>query len=45
MTLVWKIRAENGGIFESHHDGSQQHIELARIRGFDFRLAMEVKYD
>jgi hypothetical protein len=45
MTWVRKIRAEKGGIFKSHHDGSQKHIELGRIRGFDFRFAKEVKFD
>jgi hypothetical protein len=45
MILVWKIRAEIGGIFLSHLDGSQKHINLGRIRGFDFRLAIEVKVD
>jgi hypothetical protein len=45
MTLVCKINAENEGIFVSHLDGSQKHIELGRIRGFDFRLAIEVKFD
>jgi hypothetical protein len=44
-TLVWKIRAEIMGILQSHLDGSQKHIELGRIRGFDFRLAIEVKFD
>jgi hypothetical protein len=45
MTLVCKISAENGDIFPSHLDGSQKHIELGRIRGFDFPLAIEVKFD
>jgi hypothetical protein len=45
MTLVCKIRAENGGIFPSHLDGTQKHIELGRIRGFDFRLAIDGKFD
>jgi hypothetical protein len=45
MNLVCKIRAENGGIFPSHLDGSQKHINLGRIRGFDFRLAIAVKFD
>jgi hypothetical protein len=45
MNLVSKFRAENGGIFESHLDGSQKHINLGRIRGFDFRLAIEVNVD
>jgi hypothetical protein len=45
MTLVCKIRAENGGISPSHLDGSQKLTELGRIRGFDFRLAIEVKFD
>jgi hypothetical protein len=45
MTLICKIMAENGGIFPSHLDSSQKHFELGRIRGFDFRFAMEVKYD
>jgi hypothetical protein len=33
------------GIFPSHLDGFQKHIELGRIRGFDVRLAIEVKFD
>jgi hypothetical protein len=33
------------GIFPLHLDGSQKHIELGRIKGFDFRLAIEVKFD
>jgi hypothetical protein len=41
MILVCKIRAENGGNFPSHLDGSQKHIELGRIRGFDPSLATE----
>jgi hypothetical protein len=45
MNLVCNIIAENGGIFPSHLDGSQKHIELGRIRGLDFRLAIEVKFD
>jgi hypothetical protein len=45
MTLVCKIMAENTSISPSHLDGSQKHIELGRIRGFDFRLAIEVKFD
>jgi hypothetical protein len=45
MTLVCKIRAEKECIFESHLDGSQKHINLGRIRGFDFHLAIEVKID
>jgi hypothetical protein len=45
MTLVCKIKAENGGISPSHLDVSQKHIELGRIRGIDFRLALEVKFD
>jgi hypothetical protein len=45
MDLVCKIRVENEGIFPSHLDSSQKHIELGRIRGFDFRLAKEVKFD
>jgi hypothetical protein len=45
MNLVCKNMAENGDIFPSYHDGSQKHIELGRIRGFDFRLAIEVKFD
>jgi hypothetical protein len=40
MTLVCKIMAENWGIFPSHLDGSQKHIELGRIRGFDIRFAI-----
>jgi hypothetical protein len=45
MTLVGKIRAEKGGISPSHHDGSQKHIELGRIRGFDFHFPIEMKID
>jgi hypothetical protein len=45
MDLVCKIRAENDGILPSHHDSSQKQLELGRIRGFDFRLAVEVKLD
>jgi hypothetical protein len=45
MDLVCKIRAENVSIFPSHHDGSQKDIELGRIRGVDFGLAIEVKFD
>jgi hypothetical protein len=45
MNLVCKIKAENGGIFQSHLDGTQKHNEFGRIRGFDFRLAIEVKFD
>jgi hypothetical protein len=45
MDLVCKIRAENEGILPSHHDGSQKQFELGRIRGFDFRLGIEVKFD
>jgi hypothetical protein len=45
MTLVYKIRTENWGIFQSHHDGSQKHIELGRIKGFDFHFTIEVKFD
>jgi hypothetical protein len=45
MTLVCKTRAENGGVFQSHFDRSEKHIELGLIRGFDFRLAIEVKFD
>jgi hypothetical protein len=45
MTLVCKITAENGGIFPSRLDGTQKHIELSRIKGFDFRLPIEVKFD
>jgi hypothetical protein len=45
MDLIYKIRAEDGGIFPSHHDGSQKHIELGRNRGYDFSLAVEVKFD
>jgi hypothetical protein len=40
-----QIGAENGGIFQSHLDGSQKHINLGRIRGSDFGLAIEVKFD
>jgi hypothetical protein len=45
MTLVCKDRAENGGIFPSHLDGSQKQIELGRIKDSDFRLAINVKFD
>jgi hypothetical protein len=45
MDLVCKIGAENDGIFPSRHDGSQKHSELGRIRGFDFDLSLEVKFD
>jgi hypothetical protein len=45
LTLVCKIRAENGGIFPSHLDDSQKHIGLGRIRGFEFRLGSEGKFD
>jgi hypothetical protein len=45
MTLVFKIRAENGGIFPSYLEGSYKHIKLSRITGFDFRLAVEVMFD
>jgi hypothetical protein len=45
MILVCKIITENGGIFPSHLDGSYKNTELGRIRGFDFRSPMEVKYD
>jgi hypothetical protein len=45
MNLVCKIMAENEAGFPSHLDSSQKHIELGRIRGFDFRLAIEVKFD
>jgi hypothetical protein len=45
MALVCKIRAENGGIFTPHLGGFKKHIELRRIRGIDFRLAIEVKFD
>jgi hypothetical protein len=45
MDLVCKISDENGGIFPSHLNGSQKHIASGRIRGYDFRLAVEVKFD
>jgi hypothetical protein len=45
MTVVCKIRAENGGIFPSHLDSSLNYIELGWIRGFELRLAIEVKFD
>jgi hypothetical protein len=45
MDLIYKIMAENGGIFTSHLDGSQKHIALGRNRGFDFCLAVEAKFD
>jgi hypothetical protein len=45
MTFVRKFRAENEGIFPSHLDGSQKHIEFGQIRGFVFRLALEGKFD
>jgi hypothetical protein len=44
MTLVCKIRAKNGGIFQSHLDSSSKHIVLGSIRGFDSRLPIEVKF-
>jgi hypothetical protein len=44
MTSVCKIREENGGIFTSHLYGLKEPIGLGRIIGFDFRLAMEVKF-
>jgi hypothetical protein len=40
-----KISAENGGNFPSHLDRSQKHIEICRIRGFDFGLSLKVKFD
>jgi hypothetical protein len=43
--LGFKISAENGENFPSHVDGSKKLIELGRIRGSDFRLAIEVKFD
>jgi hypothetical protein len=45
MDLICKISDEIVGIFPSHLDGSQKHIAFGRIRGFDFRLAVEVKFD
>jgi hypothetical protein len=45
MTLVSKIMAEIVVIFKSHFDSSQKHIELRRISGFNFGLAIEVKLD
>jgi hypothetical protein len=45
MTFVRKIRAENEGILPSHLDRFQKNIELGRIRGFDFHLAIEVQFD
>jgi hypothetical protein len=33
------------GYFPTHFDGSQKHNEFGRIKGFDFRLAIEVKFD
>jgi hypothetical protein len=45
IDLVCKIRAENEGILASHHDGSQKQFEFGRIRGFDLRLPIEVKFD
>jgi hypothetical protein len=45
MTLICKIKAENGGIFPSHLDGPQKYFELGRIIGFNFHLAIEVKFD
>jgi hypothetical protein len=45
ITLICKIKAENGGIFPSHLDVSQKHFELGRIGGFDFHLVIEVKFD
>jgi hypothetical protein len=41
MILGGKIRAENVSIFPSHLDCSEKLTELGRIRGFDFRLAIE----
>jgi hypothetical protein len=45
MSLVSKIRGEKGDIFQSHFDGTQKHIELGGIRGFEFCLAIELKFD
>jgi hypothetical protein len=45
MDLICKIRAENGGIFPTHSEGTQNHKELGRSRGDDFYLAIEVKFD
>jgi hypothetical protein len=45
MNLVCKISAENVGIFPLHFGGSQKHVVFGRIRGFDSRLAIEVKFD
>jgi hypothetical protein len=45
MTLVCKIGAENVSNFKLFLDGSQKHIELGRIRGSVFLLAIEVKFD
>jgi hypothetical protein len=42
MTLVCEIIAENGGIFPSNLDGCLKHIELGRIKGYDFRKAIKV---
>jgi hypothetical protein len=42
--VIWN-GAGNGGIFASHLDGSWKHVELGRIRGIDFRLPIEVKFD
>jgi hypothetical protein len=43
--LVCKNRAENVGNFAALLDRSQKHIELGQIRGFDFGLSIEVKFD
>jgi hypothetical protein len=45
ITLVCKIKAENGCIFQAHLDGSYKQNELGRIRGFDFRSTIEVMFD
>jgi hypothetical protein len=45
MSMVCKIRVGNGGNFPSHLDRSQKHIELGRIRAFDFGLSIEGKFD
>jgi hypothetical protein len=49
ILYVWlwfaKLGPKMGVFFPSHLDGSQKHIELDRIEGFDFRLLIEVKFD
>jgi hypothetical protein len=45
LTFVCKFRDEFGVIFTSYLDSSHKHIEIDRIRGFDFRLTIVVKFD